>query len=58
MCAERFILLDTQVNEIEVDIESFDIDTLWELHLFVMECSKGKQDEKPIDDHAAAFPEV
>ena len=42
MCAERFILLDTQVNEIEVDIESFDIDTLWELHLFVMECSKGK----------------
>jgi hypothetical protein len=48
-------------DEIEVDIESFDIDTLWELHQFVKDCSKGKQEEDEeethVEDGPAAFPD-
>lgn len=35
-------------DEIEVDIESFDSETLWELHQFVMDCNRPKKQERSL----------
>jgi hypothetical protein len=46
-------------DEIEVDIESFDVETLWELHQFVTECMKTNRDaDIPVMQQPSDVPKV
>jgi hypothetical protein len=44
-------------DEIEVDIESFDVETLWELHQFVTECTQTNRDI-PVMQQLSDVPKV